>query len=82
MDVIGLDVDILIPAALENEITADNANDVKAKIISEGFIIHYNFLRPHMTLKGKTPAVVVGLNLPFKTWIELVEYLGRNGGTA
>lgn len=50
-----------------------------AKIISEGFIIHYNFLRPHMTLKGKTPAVVAGLKLPFKTWIELVDYLWRNG---
>lgn len=52
-----------------------------AKIISEGFIIHYNFLRPHMTLKGKTPAMVAGLKLPFKTWIELVEYLGRDGKT-
>ena len=48
-----------------------------AKIISEGFIIHYDFLRPHMTLKGKTPAVVAGLKLPFKTWIELVDYLGK-----
>jgi len=52
-----------------------------AKIISEGFIIHYNFLRPHMTLKGKTPATAIGLSLPFKTWIQLVDYLGRDGGT-
>lgn len=37
----------------------------------------YNFLRPHMTLKGKTPAIVAGLELPFKTWIELVDYLGK-----
>ena len=51
-----------------------------AKIISEGFIIHYDFLRPHMTLKGKTPATAAGLKLPFKTWIELVDYLWRNGG--
>lgn len=51
-----------------------------AKIISEGFIIHYNFLRPHMTLKGKTPATVAGLKLPFKTWIELVDYLWRQDG--
>jgi len=48
-----------------------------AKVISEGFVIHYNFLRPHMTLKGRTPAVAAGLKLPFKTWIELVDYLGR-----
>ena len=51
-----------------------------AKIIAEGFIVHYNFLRPHITLNGKTPAMVAGLKMPFKTWIELVGYLGRNGG--
>ena len=50
-----------------------------AKVISEGFIIHYDFLRPHMTLKDRTPAVAAGLKLPFKTWIELVDYLWRNG---
>jgi len=49
-----------------------------AKAISEGFIIHYDFLRPHMTLRGKTPAIAAGLKLPFKTWIELVDYLWRN----
>jgi glutamate dehydrogenase (NAD(P)+) len=32
----GLDVDILVPAALENQITAANAGDIKAKIIAEG----------------------------------------------
>ncbi|MFC1994759.1 serine/threonine protein kinase [Chloroflexota bacterium] len=32
-------------------------------------------------MKGKTPAAVAGLRLPFKTWIELVDYLGRNGVT-
>ena len=35
-DIYELDVDILIPSALENEITAENADKVKAKIISEG----------------------------------------------
>ncbi|AKL93863.1 NAD-specific glutamate dehydrogenase GluD [Clostridium aceticum] len=30
------DVDILIPCALENQITAENAGQIKAKIISEG----------------------------------------------
>jgi glutamate dehydrogenase (NAD(P)+) len=31
-----LDVDILIPAALENQVTVDNAPKIKAKIIAEG----------------------------------------------
>jgi glutamate dehydrogenase/leucine dehydrogenase len=35
-DVLTLEVDILVPAALENAITEANAGEVKAKIISEG----------------------------------------------
>ena len=31
-----MDVDILIPAALENQITIENASQIKAKIITEG----------------------------------------------
>ncbi|HVZ22508.1 MAG TPA: Glu/Leu/Phe/Val dehydrogenase [Vicinamibacterales bacterium] len=34
--VFGLDVDVLVPAALENQITADNAGIIKAKVIAEG----------------------------------------------
>lgn len=34
-DLLTLDVDVLIPAALENQITADNAGDVRAKYIFE-----------------------------------------------
>lgn len=35
-DVFKLDCDILIPAALENQITDENANGIKAKLIVEG----------------------------------------------
>ena len=35
-DVFKLDCEILIPAALENQITDENANDIKAKLIVEG----------------------------------------------
>ncbi|MTI84720.1 MAG: Glu/Leu/Phe/Val dehydrogenase [Firmicutes bacterium] len=34
-DLFTLDVDILIPAALENQITEENAGDIKVKIIAE-----------------------------------------------
>jgi glutamate dehydrogenase (NAD(P)+) len=32
----GLDVDVLVPAAIENQITMENAPDIKAKIVAEG----------------------------------------------
>jgi glutamate dehydrogenase (NAD(P)+) len=32
----ALDVDVLIPAALENQITSDNASTIKAKVLIEG----------------------------------------------
>jgi len=35
-ELLALDCDILIPAAMENQITAKNAADVKAKIVVEG----------------------------------------------
>ncbi|MCX6831399.1 MAG: Glu/Leu/Phe/Val dehydrogenase [candidate division Zixibacteria bacterium] len=35
-EVVALDVDVLIPAALENLITAANADTVRAKIVAEG----------------------------------------------
>jgi glutamate dehydrogenase (NAD(P)+) len=35
-ELFGLDVDVLIPAALENQITADNAGSIKAKVVVEG----------------------------------------------
>lgn len=35
-DIITCDCDILLPCALENQITADNAGDIKAKLIVEG----------------------------------------------
>jgi glutamate dehydrogenase (NAD(P)+) len=35
-DLFKLDVDVLVPAALENQITMQNAPDIKAKVIAEG----------------------------------------------
>jgi len=36
--------------------------------------VFYNFIRPHESLKGKTPAEAVGLDLGLKhKWHELIE---------
>ncbi len=35
-DLLELPVDILFPAALENQITADNAHNIRARIVGEG----------------------------------------------
>ena len=35
-DLLELECDVLIPAALENQITEDNADNIKAKIVAEG----------------------------------------------
>ena len=43
-----------------------------ALTILNGFLVHYNFFKPHLSLKGKTPAVIAGIKLPFKTWTEFV----------
>lgn len=48
-----------------------------AELILDGFLIHYNFFRPHMALKDKgvdkTPAEVAGIKAPVKNWLELVK---------
>ena len=43
-----------------------------AKTILDGFLIHYNFFRPHQTLQGRTPAEVAGVQLPYDNWAEVV----------
>ncbi len=43
-----------------------------AELLLDGFLIHYNFFRPHMSLLDKTPAEVAGIKAPYKNWTELV----------
>jgi putative transposase len=38
-----------------------------------GWLVHYNFFRPHMSLKDRTPAQAAGLKFPFRNWKELTE---------
>lgn len=47
-----------------------------AELILDGFLIHYNFFRPHMSLNGKTPAQEAKLVPPVTNWTELVRKVG------
>jgi len=42
--------------------------------IIEGLRIYYNFIRPHMSLNGKTPAEMAGINLQLEQnrWEDLI----------
>lgn len=46
-------------------------NQDSAKAILAGYVVNYNFARPHLFLKGKTPAQRAGIEV--KGWKQLVE---------
>ncbi|QQG48866.1 MAG: IS6 family transposase [archaeon] len=46
-------------------------NEDSARIILDGYVVNYNFARPHLSLKGKTPAEVAGVTV--KGWKQLIE---------
>jgi putative transposase len=43
--------------------------DIKsARLITAGWLLHYNYLRPHESLGGKTPAEAAGIKYPYHNW--------------
>jgi len=45
-----------------------------AKIWLDGWFVYYNFLRPHLSLKGKTPAEACGIDLNIENdWEDLIK---------
>lgn len=38
-----------------------------------GWLVNYNYLRPHMGIEDKTPAEEANVKLSFKNWLELVK---------
>lgn len=51
--------------------------------LAEGMRIQYNFVKPHMTLKGKTPAQQAGIDVVSKKgnkWMDLLELSLTNRG--
>ena len=47
-----------------------------AKLILSGFLIHYNYFRPHLALNKLTPAEYTKTKIPVKNWTELVRKVG------
>mgnify|MGYP001567434533 CR=1 FL=1 len=47
-----------------------------AELILDGFLLDYNFFKPHMGLGNKTPAEVAKVKSPCKSWTELVRKVG------
>ena len=37
-----------------------------------GWLVHYNYLRPHTALDDKTPAEVAGIDFPYKNWADII----------
>lgn len=44
-----------------------------ARLFLDGWLVHYNFFRPHMSLRNRTPASVAGIRFPFRNWKDIVE---------
>ncbi len=43
-----------------------------AKLITDGWLVHYNFFRGHEGLGGKTPAQKAGIKFPYRDWLDVV----------
>ena len=43
-----------------------------ARKFIEGWLINYNYFRPHISLEGKTPAQVAGIKLSADDWLDVV----------
>ena len=41
----------------------------------KGWVIHYNYFRPHLSLNDKTPAQEAKIDFPYANWQELIEKL-------
>lgn len=39
----------------------------------EGWLVHYNFFRPHMSLNDMTPAMKAGIHFPFRNWKDITQ---------
>lgn len=41
---------------------------------TQGWLVNYNFIRPHEGLNYRTPAQEAGIEYPYKNWAEIIRY--------
>lgn len=44
-----------------------------ARLLMDGWLIHYNYFRSHESLRDRTPAEVAGIRIRYKDWLDIVE---------
>jgi len=44
-----------------------------AKLFMDGFLVHYNFFRPHSGIGDFTPAEKAGIRFPYRNWLDVVK---------
>jgi putative transposase len=49
-------------------------NKTTLQRFTDGWLVHYNFFRPHMSLENRPPAEVAGLKYQYHNWADLVGY--------
>jgi putative transposase len=60
------------------EVTRAMKNKTTLQKFTDGWLVHYNYFRPHMSLGDKTPAEEAGIKFPFKNWKDVVEQPYKN----
>ncbi len=58
------------------KVMRDLKSPESAALIMAGWAVHYNFFRPHMSLKGKTPEEAAGIKYEAKNWTDVVQAVG------
>lgn len=48
-----------------------------ARLLTDGYLVFYNYFRPHESLNDRTPAQTAGVRFPYLNWLDLVKAQGE-----
>jgi transposase InsO family protein len=62
-----------------NKVMRGLDDEATAQAMMDGMRIHYNFIRPHMALDGKTPAQKAKIDVDSKqNWLSLIKKASKH----